>query len=297
MLYSMNRDEQLSPADAVKRYHRNIMSAYELYLYNLYFLARIAQFAESDLRRRQSKHLPNDIDKIFTDRLASNPLSQVLIKDDHFQVACRRLQLTARTDNDNVRKLYISFAKTDEYKAYLAAEDIGETHRHILLKLYKHCTTSELFNEIMEDYSANWIDDKSLVVGTVKKTLKALPSDTSFLEKYRPGDDTVKEFGETMLRYVVEKDKELLGVIEPVLKNWDAERVAVMDMILLKMALTELMIFPTIPTKVTLNEFVEIAKLYSTDKSKDFINGILDRLMKKLHAEGKIKKEGRGLLD
>ena len=88
-----------------------------------------------------------------------------------------------------------------------------------------------------------------------------------------------------------------MGIIEPSLKNWDADRVAVIDMIILKMALVELMSFPTIPTKVTLNEFVEIAKKYSTEKSKDFINGILDRLMKQLEKEGKIKKEGRGLIE
>ena len=81
------------------------------------------------------------------------------------------------------------------------------------------------------------------------------------------------------------------------LKNWDSERVAILDMIMLKMALCELLHFPTIPTKVTLNEFVEISKIYSTDKSKDFINGILDRLMKKLQKEEKIVKEGRGLIE
>jgi len=83
-----------------------------------------------------------------------------------------------------------------------------------------------------------------------------------------------------------------LAIIEPALKNWDADRVAIIDMILLKMALSELLSFPSIPTKVTLNEFVDISKLYSTDKSKDFINGILDRLMKQLEKDGKIKKEG-----
>lgn len=297
MLYSMNRDEQLTEEEALKRYHRNIQSAFDLYLYNLYILSRVAKFAESDLRRRATKHIRTEEDEIFTDRLASNPISGILINDEAFQKSCRKLQLTARTDNDSIRKIYINFAKKEEYKTYLTAEDIDETHRQILLKLYKHCTSGELFNEIMEDYSANWTDDKSLVVGTVKKTIKALPDDQTFLEKYKPGDDTVKEFGETMLRFILAKDTELLGHIEPALKNWDADRVAVMDMILLKMALTELMIFPTIPTKVTLNEFVEIAKLYSTDKSKDFINGILDRLMKKLNDEGKIKKEGRGLVD
>jgi len=82
-----------------------------------------------------------------------------------------------------------------------------------------------------------------------------------------------------------------------VLKNWDAERVAILDMVMIKMALCELMHFPTIPTKVTLNEFIEISKLYSTEKSKDFINGVLDKLMKKLEKDGEISKEGRGLIE
>ena len=131
----------------------------------------------------------------------------------------------------------------------------------------------------------------------MKKTIKALPSPTDFYENYRPPKETTEEFGEMLLQGFIETDEELLQLIEPTLKNWDADRVALIDMILLKMALTELMNFPTIPSKVTLNEFVEISKLYSTEKSKDFINGILDRLMKKLNKEGKIKKEGRGLLE
>lgn len=131
----------------------------------------------------------------------------------------------------------------------------------------------------------------------MKKTIKALPVDGTFYQEYEPADETVKEFGEVLLKKVCEEDGDLSEIIEPMLKNWDAERVAVIDMILLKMAVCELVSFPTIPTKVTLNEFVEISKLYSTDKSKDFINGILDRLMKKLDKDGKIVKEGRGLIE
>jgi len=131
----------------------------------------------------------------------------------------------------------------------------------------------------------------------MKRSLKAVPEDEEFYNQHRPGDETVVDFGEVLLKKVCLENDALLGLIEPTLKNWDAERVAVIDMILLKMALCELINFPTIPTKVTLNEFVEISKQYSTDKSKDFINGILDRLMKKLNRDGKIMKEGRGLVE
>lgn len=297
MLYSMSRDEQLTYTEALRRYHGNIQSAFDMYLYNLYLLTGITSYAEKDRDRRLVKHLPTEEDKIFTDRLYRNPLIRALTTNKVLQQEIIRLQLDEHTDQDNIRKIYIDFAKTDDYKNYLIAEDIDESHRQILLKLYKFCTSSELFNEIIEDYSANWPDDKSLVVGTIKKTIKALPTGEDFLDKYRPGDDTVVDFGEKMLDLVHHEDTELLAIIEPILKNWDADRVAIMDMILIKMALIELMTFSSIPTKVTLNEFVEIAKSYSTDKSKDFINGILDRLMKKLDKEGKIKKEGRGLED
>ena len=107
----------------------------------------------------------------------------------------------------------------------------------------------------------------------------------------------MKEYGEDLLHKVIALDNELLEIIDPMLENWEAERVAVLDMILLKMAVCELMHFETIPTKVTINEYVDISKIYSTPKSKEFINGILDKLMKKLQDEGKINKQGRGLKD
>ena len=156
---------------------------------------------------------------------------------------------------------------------------------------------NESFNDLIEDHYPLWQDDKSLVLGAVKKTLKALPTDERFFDEYLPSDETVKDFGEKLLSKVTTNNDKLLEIIEPTLKNWDVERVAIIDMILLKMAICELMNFPTIPTKVTLNEFVDISKQYSTDKSKDFINGILDRLMKQLHDSGKIVKEGRGLIE
>ncbi|NJN34227.1 MAG: transcription antitermination factor NusB, partial [Saprospiraceae bacterium] len=105
------------------------------------------------------------------------------------------------------------------------------------------------------------------------------------------------QFGEELLTKTYKNDEELLNEIEPMLKNWDAERVATLDMILMKMALAELLYFPTIPTKVTINEYVDLSKMYSTDKSKDFVNGIMDRLMKKLKEMGGIVKEGRGLVE
>lgn len=298
MLYSMNRDEDLHLEGALKQYRQSINRSFELYLFNLYFFVRVAAYAEKDAEKKMAKLLPSDEDKLFTAKLFDNPLTQSILRHEEFDRQVKAYKMESRLDADTVRLVYTSFAKGEEYKAYIHQQDSApKDHCDILLALYKHCINDEGFTETLEDKYPNWVDDKSLAVGALKKTIKALPAADNFFEEHRPGHETTVEFGEELLKQVIKKDAELLQIIEPVLKNWDADRVAIIDMILLKMALIEFTHFPTIPTKVTLNEFVEISKLYSTDKSKDFINGILDRLLKKLNSEGKINKEGRGLMN
>ena len=298
VLYSMSRDPDLSKKEALRQYRESINRSFELYLFNLWQLVRAAAYAKEDAEKKTSKHLPTEADKRFTAKLWENGSVQSLMRHNQFRGLVSSLQLDSKLDQDITRKLYAEFSTHPEYLEYLdEQEDSEEKDNQVLLNLYKTCMNSELFLDLMEDHFPAWIDDRSLLIGSMKKTIKALPATDDFLDAYKPTEETFKEFGEVLLDQVISKDEELLGWIEPTLKNWDAERVAVVDMILLKMALCELTGFPTIPTKVTLNEFVEISKLYSTDKSKDFINGILDRLLKKLHKEGKINKEGRGLIE
>lgn len=298
ILYSMSQDNRLEFKDILNRYQAQVNKSFQLYLLNLLYFMRVAEYAQQDAERRNSKHLPSEEDKKFTAKLCENELMKSLLDNEELNNLFKHYHLKEKIDKDKLRLLYAEFSKTEEYKSYLLEKDSdAERHTDILLSLYKHCVQSETFEDIMEDHFPQWIDDKSLIVGAMKKTIKALPVPTNFYEEFRPAEETTKEFGEALLRKVNEMDEELLQIIEPTLNNWDADRVAVIDMILLKMALCELMSFPTIPSKVTLNEFVEISKLYSTEKSKDFINGILDRLMKKLNKEGKIKKKGRGLIE
>lgn len=298
LLYMLNRDEQLAFPDLVKEYNDGIWKTYELYIFHLYLLLRVAQYAEKDAANRAAKHLPTDEDKAFTPRLYSNPCTQSLANHKQFLNIVAKYKANEGLDDDHIRAIYLAFADTPEYKTYLALETpTNDDHTKILLELYRFLTANDIFVEISEDRYNNWPDDESLVTGAIKKTLKALPSSEEFYKEFEPSDETVREFGEQLLRKTCQEDLALFEQIEPMLKNWDADRVAVLDMIMLKMALCELLHFPTIPTKVTLNEFVEISKIYSTEKSKDFINGILDRLMKKLLKEELIVKEGRGLIE
>ena len=179
---------------------------------------------------------------------------------------------------------------------FITSKETAETTLELLLEFFRFNRQNDFFNETMEDNYYNWVDDKSLIVGSVKKYLKALPSDNSASFKdFFPEDETVKEFGLNLLKKTIKGKEDIMGHIIPVLENWDHERLAVVDTILLQMALCEFLDFPTIPGKVTMNEYVELAKNYSTVKSKEFVNGVLDKLLKEMTESGKIVKEGRGL--
>ncbi len=298
LLYMLNRDEQLTFPDLLKGYNDGIWKTYEIYIFHLHLLLKVAQYAEKDAAIRAAKLLPSDDDKAFTPRLYTNPCTQSLANHVGFLNVVAKQKANEDLDEDHIRRMYQGFAETEECKKYMAlAEPTQEESAKVLLELYRYLTGNYIFIEMTEDRFNNWQDDESLVVGAMKKTLKAMPAEGEFYKEYEPSDETVREFGEQLLRKTCQEDQALFEHIAPNLKNWDADRVAILDMIMLKMALCELLHFPTIPTKVTLNEFVEISKTYSTENSKDFINGILDRLMKKLVKDEKIVKEGRGLVE
>lgn len=124
-----------------------------------------------------------------------------------------------------------------------------------------------------------------------------MPAEGSFYEEHQPDEETIKDFGLFLLTKTYEEDAVLEEMIKPVLENWDSERVALIDMILIKMGIIEMLNIKTIPAKVTLNEYVELSKQYSTDKSKEFVNGLLDKILKELMERGQIVKEGRGLME
>jgi N utilization substance protein B len=297
VLYAMNRDGVTRSAKAAQQYYQRLVDAtYHLYLFNLLAFQRVIEYARQDEIRRHSKLRPSEADLAFTAKFANNAYLPSIAKNADFQLQLSRAKLNNRLDADKVRALYIGFAKQEAYQAFIAkSENSREEYIQLYLDLYKYLLNEEPFTDMLEDLFPLWQDDKSLVVGAMKKTIKALPLDGDFLESFKPSAETVTEFGQQLLEKVITSDADLLGLIEPSLKNWDADRVAVLDMIMLKMALAEFLYFASIPTKVTLNEFVDISKLYSTDKSKEFVNGILDRLLRQLTDEKMINKRGRGL--
>lgn len=298
LLYMLNRDEQLDLKTLQSEYNGGIWKTWELYMYQLYLLLQIAQCAERDAANRAAKHLPTESDKHFDPKLYANPCTKSLANHVAFLNLADKHHFGEGLDTDLVWRMYQRFAETEVYAAYLADNEAGnEAHTKLLLELYRFLCSDDIFVELTEGKYSNWNDDESLVIGAIKKTIKAMPLEGDFYKEFEPSDETVREFGEELLVKTCAEDLSLSTVIDPVLKNWDPERVSILDMIMIKMALCELMYFPTIPTKVTLNEYIEISKVYSSEKSKEFINGVLDKLMKKLEKDGEINKEGRGLIE
>jgi transcription antitermination protein NusB len=261
-------------------------------------MVEATKFSLEEKDKRLTKYIKTQEDLEFRPKFYENEYVQSLENNKGFQKALKLAGIQGFADKDILRKIYKEFTQTKEYLSFMEAPD-GDKQAtvDVLLSLFKFLIKNEVFSELLEDKYLTWEDDKSLIVGTVKKIIKALPAEEDAITMYQPDEETVTEFGEELLKVLQDKKALHTEWIEPVLKNWEIDRVAKMDMVLLRMAIAEFTGFPSIPTKVTLNEYVEMSKNYSTDKSKEFINGILDNLMKQLQESGQINKVGRGLIE
>ena len=298
LLYADRQDEAVS-ADGTRRAYRSMIDqSYATLLFDLATFCRVLREARAEQRRRAKRLRPSAEDKAFRPRLYDNPRVLALADAPELLAAAEQYDFGDLTDEERIRGFYNLAADTEEARQLATAEDPDDKLvLAALLKAHKALMDSEDFDDYVEDRFARWEQDKSLVVGAAKKVIKALPQSAAVLSTYRPDEGTVEGFGRQLLDYVLEQDAELMAHITPTLQNWDPERLATLDLVLLKMALSELLIFPQIPPKVTLNEYVELAKTYSTEKSREFVNGVLDRLLHSLRDEGLIVKEGRGLVE
>ena len=216
VLYAMNRDNKVSYKHAVTRYRQSVDKSFELFLFNLLILIRAASYARQDAATKTTKLRPTEYDRNFTAKFSDNPLTSSLLDNEALSKAFKEYKLEGRMDNDIARKLYSSFAETDDYIKYIELKDTGKSdNASILLAFYKHCVNNELFVDLVEDHFPTWEDDKSLVVGSIKKVIKALPANDTFLDSYRPNNETVKDFGETLLAKVCEENETMLEIIEP----------------------------------------------------------------------------------
>jgi transcription antitermination protein NusB len=287
LLYALETMEG-SKADPVKTLRQQLDASKDLFVYLVYTITEIARYAEKDAALKASKNLPSAADLNVNIKLAGNETIWKIIENESFKAAVEETKVDKIDSGDIIRRLYQELVQAPEYKAYInmPSREKGK-ERDILKFIFNNIMLpSENFISIVEENFNNWDDDAEMMVQLV----------TNYLQKPHSFDlkDMVQEekwkFAKTLLQTAQEKREYVGDMIKPKLKNWDAERIALLDMIMMRMGICEFLYFETIPPKVTINEYIDIAKQYSTQQSGQFINGVLDNIHKELLAEGKIQK-------
>lgn len=289
LLYALETiDDDKGKIDPAKNLKEKLDESCELFTYLVHFITKVARYAETDARLRASRNLLTKEDLNVNTKIAGNQLLWTLLESPGFSGAVKHFNLNTIEDEDVVRKVYLELVKTDIYQTYIQTLSREKaTEKTILQYIFTDLMLpDETFTSFIEEHFTNWQDDAEMMQQLV---LSYLSKPTGFEVTTFVTTDKW-QFARELLTSVKNKKDFLIDLIKPRLKNWDADRIAVLDMILLQMGVCELLYFETIPPKVTINEYIDIAKEYSTEQSGHFINGILDAIHKDLLRENKIHK-------
>jgi N utilization substance protein B len=295
-----------SDEDNYVRTEKELLSAvermYDLYIYLLLTFSEIKDFAEARIADNKKKIRPSKDDLAPNLKFVSSQVIASLEENKTLRTLSeqRKVNWIGDEHKEMFRKMFLQIRDSETYLAYMNNGESGfEEDKLFAMELFKvEIANSELLYNFFEEKSIYWLDDIDLVCSMVLKTIKAAQENEKIdiMPLYKKDDDE-QEFIKILLRKTISMDKENEQLIDELTDNWELDRIAKMDVILMKMAITELQIFSNIPTKVTLNEYIEISKFYSTPKSNGFINGILDKAIDRLKSEKKLTKIGRGLID
>jgi transcription antitermination protein NusB len=287
-LYSLEAQENQKTADALKILQKHFDHSRQLLIYLIYFLTELARYAETDSLRRSSKHLPTEHDKNVNTKLAGNQLLWKMLEQESYQKMAKKDKPELNDHADMVRKLYLELKETEDYKLYISENTRDKKpEKEILEYIFNDfMLANESFESHLEEIFPNWVDDaemmQKLITGYLNKT-----SAFNFEEIVSPDKAS---FARELLTAAIEKKEVTMELIRPKLKNWDAERIATLDMIFMQMGVCEFLFFETIPPKVSINEYIDLAKEYSTPLSGQFVNGILDNIHKELVAADRMHK-------
>ena len=297
-LYSYFQHEKPDIGLHERELFKSLDKIYELYVYILVLLTDIHHTAHLVIEENKNKRLPSKEDLEPNLRFIENVLLVSISRSEELKKEVNNRKISWQNDFDLVRKLYSELRNTELYKNYMASTSPSpKEDKQFLISvatefLYEH----ELLNHLFEDRNMHWADDTFGAFSMVLRTFENFSGKISLLPLYKDAEDD-KAFISTLFRKTVVHDKEFAQLIDEKTKNWELDRIAAMDVLLMKMALAEFLHLSNIPVKVSLNEYIDISKEYSTPNSKTFINGVLDKIIADLKRTDKIQKTGRGLME
>ena len=279
-----------------KELMNSIERIYDIYLYLLLAFEELKDVEEQ--KNAESKLKSRDTN----DRFVQNKTIALITESSELREAAEnnRVNWIGDEHREMFKKVMQQIRESELFFNYMQADsDTFEEDKNFAVALFKaEIANSSLIYNFFEEKSIHWMDDIDLACGIALKTIKQATEGKAITihPLFKDPEDEIP-FVKTLLRKTIANDQENVLLIDELTKNWELDRIAKMDIILMKMAITELQEFNNIPKKVTLNEYIEISKFYSTPKSSGFINGILDKAIDRLDKEKKIQKIGRGLID
>lgn len=301
-LYALEQSKDGNISRAEKELFHSIQKMYEMYLFLMLVMTEIKTVAEQKIEEGKKKRLPTEADLNPNMKLVDNRFLAQLERNKELFGKAEKGKVNWVGDQELIRRLYRSLIESDAYKEYMESEESSyAADKAAIVRLFKkHVINDESLQDFFEEKSIFWVDDLDLAASMVIKTFKSFKEDSDEFHPILPlwkDEDDEQSFVKVLFRKTVTQSEEHTAMLKKYTDNWEIERIALMDIILMKMALSEVREFKQIPVKVSLNEYIEISKFYSTPKSSNFINGVLDKLFAELKTDGTIKKVGRGLID
>jgi N utilization substance protein B len=269
-----------------------------LYMTLITYLYEVGQYSLVDAGVKLAKYIKQE-GEIVNTNLAAVPLLNNLMEMPVWASRMKSEKIQSFVDRDTVKQLFFTLRVKERFKTFCAIEkpSVEEYNSMLSYIMKKIIAKDKGLESMLEEHFQNADDDLFLLIHLIQKYIDGTKDDNPqvFWESIKTWEDE-QIFPKQLLKAYIQHEDEIAAHIKPNLQNWEVERIAVMDMVLMKMAVCELLYLPNVPIKVSINEYIDISKIYSTPKSKDFVNGVLDKTKKQLIEKDLIKKQGRGLM-
>ncbi|MBP3550113.1 MAG: transcription antitermination factor NusB [Alistipes sp.] len=298
-VYAHMQCEGLTPVASEKNLVLSIDRAYDLYFHLLALVPEIAEYAAERIRIGENKKLPTYDDLHPNRKFVENKVIIRLAEDENLQAELKNRKLSWKNHRDLIVALYNALIRQPFYQKYMLSEERSfREDAQLVSDIYMTMLEEfEPLETVLEEQSALWNDDLGFLLTMVSRTVLSMREkheSVRVMPQFKSEEDL--DYAKSLLRNAIASYERISLLLDNSMKNWDIERVALMDKIILVTAIAEAENFPSIPVRVTMNEYIDIAKCYSTESSGGFINGVLDKMITRLTEEGKIVKSGKGLL-
>ena len=298
-VYAHTQCEGLTPVVSEKNLVLSIDRAYDLYFHLLALVPEIAEYAAERIRIGENKKLPTYDDLHPNRKFVENKVVVRLAEDEGLQAELKNRKLSWKNHRDLIVALYNALIRQPFYQKYMLSEERSfRQDAQLVSDIYMTMLEEfEPLETVLEEQSVLWNDDLGYLLTMVSRTVLSMREGHEAIKvmpQFKSDEDL--DYAKSLLRNTIAEYERISLLLDDAMNNWDIERVALMDKIILVTAIAEAENFPSIPVRVTMNEYIDIAKCYSTDSSGGFINGILDKIISRLTEEGKIIKSGKGLL-